>query len=87
MKLLASILMALVTVLALSCGAPQEEKKAPCPADGRSVAIYVLMNPEGPPERIEGKFVRWGDGWATVERQGLRVHIPLDKVYVIHENR
>lgn len=74
----------LAALLTSSCG-QAEGMRPPCPADGRWVALYVVDDP-GDPERIEGDLIAWEDGWATVSRPGIIIHVPIEKILVVHEN-
>ena len=58
----------------------------PCPADGRLVTIYVHDDPTKGSKGIDGMLAAWKDGWASLRKKGILIHIPVARVITIHES-
>lgn len=71
----------------LSCCGRSSTPASPCPADGRLVAIFIEDDPTERPERVEGELVGWSDGWASLRKGDLVIHVPVARIYAIHESK
>lgn len=58
---------------------------APCPADGRFVAVYIEDDPDEKAEKIEGKLVAWSDGWASLKTVSFTIHVPVTRIRAVHD--
>lgn len=79
------LLSAGLLALLCSCGRP-DTVAPPCPADGRFVALYIEDDPDEKAESVEGKLVEWSDGWASLQKDGLTIHVPVARIRVVHES-
>lgn len=50
------------------------------------MALFIEDDPDEKPERIEGNLVGWSNGWASVRKDSLTIHVPVARIRVVHES-